>query len=170
MGSLLGTKGPIHPNDHVNMGQSSNDVIPRATHIAAMLAVDQELLPALQELEKALVRKAKQFDSIVKTGRTHLIDATPIRLGQEFGRYASQINHGIRRVQNARPFLSELAIGGTAVGTGINAHPDLAQKIVDKVSAATKVRFRVAESPFEAQGAQDALIEASAAVGGSQSA
>ena len=166
MGSRLGTKGAIHPNDHVNIGQSSNDVIPSAIHIAAMLAIEQELLPALRELEKSLATKAKEFDSIVKTGRTHLMDATPIRLGQEFSGYASQIDHGIRRVQNARPFLSELAIGGTAVGTGINGHPDLPQKIVDKVSAATKVRFRVAESHFEAQGAQDALVEASGAVRG----
>ncbi len=164
LGTPLGTKGSVHPNDHANMGQSSNDVIPSAIHVAALVAIEQDLLPALRDLEKSLTTKAKEFDPIVKTGRTHLMDATPIRLGQEFGGYASQVDHGIRRVQSARASLAELAIGGTAVGTGINAHPDLAQKIVDKVSAATKVRFRVAENHFEAQGAQDALVEVSGAL------
>jgi len=164
LGTPLGDKGPVHPNDHVNMSQSSNDVIPSAIHVAALVAIEQDLLPALRDLEKSLTTKAKEFDPIVKTGRTHLMDATPIRLGQEFGGYASQVDHGIRRVQSARASLAELAIGGTAVGTGINAHPDLAQKIVDKVSAATKVRFRVAENHFEAQGTQDSLVEASGAL------
>ena len=164
LGSPLGTKGPVHPNDHVNMGQSSNDVIPSAIHIAALLAIEQDLLPGLRELEASLKRKAKEFDPIVKSGRTHLMDATPVRLGQEFGGYASQVEHGIRRVSNARPSLAELAIGGTAVGTGINAHPDLPAKVVEKVNAATKIQFRVAENHFEAQGAQDALVEASGAL------
>jgi len=164
LGVPIGQKGPVHPNDHVNMGQSSNDVIPAAIHIAALVAVEQDLLPALRELEESLGKKAKEFDPLVKSGRTHLMDATPIRLGQEFSGYASQLDHGIRRVSAARAALGELAIGGTAVGTGINAHPDLAGKVVEKVSAATGVRFRVAENHFEAQAAQDALVEASGAV------
>src|SRR6267143_5392729 len=164
LGSPLGTKGPVHPNDHVNMGQSSNDVIPTAIHVAALLAVEQDLLPALRELETSLGKKAKEFDPIVKAARTHLMDATPIRLGQEFGGYESQVAHGIRRVSNARPSLAELAIGGTAVGTGINAHPALPGKVVAKVSAATGIQFREAENHFEAQAAQDALVETSGAL------
>jgi len=164
LGSPLGTKGPVHPNDHVNMGQSSNDVIPTAIHVAALLAIEKDLLPALRELEASLKKKAAEFDTVVKAGRTHLMDATPIRLGQEFSGYASQVRHGIRRVSNAVPSLEELAIGGTAVGTGINAHPDLPGKVVERLSAATGVRFRLAENHFEAQGAQDALLEASGAL------
>ena len=164
LGVPLGTKGLVHPNDHVNMGQSSNDVIPTAIHIAALTAIEQDLLPALGELEASLRKKAKEFDPIVKSGRTHLMDATPIRLGQEFGGCASQVDHGIRRVVNVRASLSELTIGGTAVGTGINAHPDLPAKVVERVSAATKLRFRVAENHFEAQAVQDALVEASGAL------
>ncbi|HEX9567376.1 MAG TPA: lyase family protein, partial [Thermoplasmata archaeon] len=131
LGHPLGEKGPVHPNDHVNMGQSSNDVIPTAIHVAALLEIDQSLLPALRELEDSLAKKAKEFDPIVKAGRTHLMDATPIRLGQEFSGYQSQIDHGIRRVSAARAALAELAIGGTAVGTGINAHPDLPGRVVE---------------------------------------
>src|SRR6267143_6895267 len=164
LGHPLGTKGPVHPNDHVNMGQSSNDVIPSAIHVAALLAVDQNLLPALRELEDSLAKKAKEFDPIVKAARTHLMDATPIRLGQEFSGYESQVAHGIRRVSNARPSLAELAIGGTAVGTGINAHPDLAPKVIARISGATGIQFREAENHFEAQAAQDALVEASGAL------
>ena len=164
LGSPLGTKGPVHPNDHVNMGQSSNDVIPTAIHVAALLAIEKDLLPALRELEASLKKKAAEFDAVVKAGRTHLMDATPIRLGQEFSGYASQVRHGIRRVSNAVPSLEELAIGGTAVGTGINAHPDLPGKVVERLSTATGVRFRLAENHFEAQGAQDALVEASGAL------
>src|SRR2546422_306708 len=156
LGSPLGTKGPVHPNDHVNMGQSSNDVIPTAIHVAALLAVEQDLLPALRELETSLGKKAKEFDPIVKAARTHLMDATPIRLGQEFSGYESQVRHGIRRVTNVSPSLAELAIGGTAVGTGINAHPELSGKVVERVNAATGVRFRPAGDHFEAQGAPDA--------------
>ncbi|TLZ59858.1 MAG: class II fumarate hydratase [Methanobacteriota archaeon] len=164
LGSPLGTKGPVHPNDHVNMGQSSNDVIPTAIHVAALLAVEQDLLPALRELEASLGKKAKEFDPVVKAARTHLMDATPIRLGQEFSGYESQVARGIRRVSNARPSLAELAIGGTAVGTGINAHPALPGKVVAKVSTATGIQFREAENHFEAQAAQDALVEASGAL------
>src|SRR5437899_771868 len=164
LGTPLGGKGPIHPNDHVNMGQSSNDVIPTAIHVAALLAVEKDLLPALRELEGSLEKKAKEFDPIVKAGRTHLMDATPIRLGQEFSGYESQVSQGIRRVSNARPSLAELAIGGTAVGTGINAHPNLAPKVIARISAATGLQFREAENHFEAQAAQDALVEASGAL------
>src|SRR2546426_514416 len=128
------------------------------------MEVDQSLLPALRELEESLAKKAKEFDPIVKSGRTHLMDATPIRLGQEFSGYQSQIDHGIRRVSAARAALAELAIGGTAVGTGINAHPDLPGRVVEKVSAATNTKFRVAENHFEAQAARDALVEASGAI------
>src|SRR5437870_3310110 len=164
LGHPLGEKGPVHPNDHVNMGQSSNDVIPTAIHVAALLEIDQSLLPALRELEDSLAKKAKEFDPIVKAGRTHLMDATPIRLGQEFSGYQSQIDHGIRRVSAARATLAELAIGGTAVGTGINAHPDLPGRVVEKISAATNTKFRVADNHFEAQAARDALVEASGAI------
>ena len=164
LGHALGEKGSVHPNDHVNMCQSSNDVIPTAIHVAALLAIEQDLLPALRDLEGSLARKAKEFDPIVKAGRTHLMDATPIRLGQEFSGYASQVDHGIRRVSAARAGLAELAIGGTAVGTGINAHPDFPGRVVEKISTATNLRFRVAENHFEAQAAQDALVEASGAV------
>src|SRR3989442_7053809 len=123
LGHPLGEKGPVHPNDHVNMGQSSNDVIPTAIHVAALLEIDQSLLPALRELEDSLAKKAKEFDPIVKAGRTHLMDATPIRLGQEFSGYQSQIDHGIRRVSAARAALAELAIGGAPGRTRIHDPP-----------------------------------------------
>lgn len=164
LGHPLGEKGAVHPNDHVNMGQSSNDVIPTAIHVAAVIAIDQDLLPALRELEDSLAKKAKEFDPVVKSGRTHLMDATPIRLGQEFSGYQSQIDHGIRRVSASRASLTELAIGGTAVGTGINSHPDFPGRVVEKISTATNAKFRVAENHFEAQIAQDALVEASGAI------
>ena len=164
LGQAFGEKGPVHPNDHVNMGQSSNDVIPTAIHVAALMAIDQDLLPALRELEESLAKKAKEFDPIVKSARTHLMDATPIRLGQEFSGYVSQIDHGIRRVSAARASLAELAIGGTAVGTGINAHPDFPGRVVEKISSTTDTRFRVAENHFEAEAAQDALVEASGGI------
>src|SRR5437899_200448 len=128
LGIPLGGKGPIHPNDHVNMGQSSNDVIPTAIHVAALLAVEKDLIPALRELEGSLGRKAKEFDPIVKAGRTHLMDATPIRLGQEFSGYESQVSHGIRRVSNARPSLAELAmevLGNDATIAVANSHSNL---------------------------------------------
>jgi fumarate hydratase class II len=118
MGGEVGTRDPVHPNDHVNMGQSSNDVIPTAVHVATLVAIEQQLLPALQVLQQGLESKAAEFDDVFKAGRTHLQDATPIRLGQEFGGYASQVAHGISRLQKLRDSLGELAIGGTAVGTG----------------------------------------------------
>ncbi len=164
LGHPLGEKGPVHPNDHANMGQSSNDVIPSAIHVAALLEIDQGLLPALRELEESLSKKAKEFDPIVKAGRTHLMDATPIRLGQEFSGYQSEIDHGIRRVSSCRAALAELAIGGTAVGTGINAHPEFPGRVVEKITATTNTKFRVAENHFEAQASQDSLVEASGAI------
>jgi fumarate hydratase, class II len=161
-----GTRGSrtIHPNDHVNMCQSSNDVIPTAIHVAALERLDKHLLPALRRLHRALAAKAKEFDDVMKIGRTHLMDATPIRLGQEFGGYARQVELGIRRVENCRPSLAELALGGTAVGTGLNAHPEFAKRVVARVSELTGVAFREAADHFEAQGAQDALVEASGAL------
>lgn len=154
----------VHPNDHVNMGQSSNDVIPTAIHVAALEAVEKELLPALRRLREGLAKKAVEFDGVVKIGRTHLQDATPVRLGQEFGGYASQIEHGIRRLEKVRDELGELAIGGTAVGTGLNTHPRFAAKVAERLSRATGLEFREAENHFEAQGARDALVQASGAL------
>ena len=164
LGGTVGAKKPVHPNDHVNMGQSSNDVIPTAIHIAALLAMERELVPALQRLHDALAEKARAWDGIVKSGRTHLMDATPIRLGQEFSGYASQVEHGIRRVQGTYRHLGELALGGTAVGTGINAHPDMPPKAIRRLAEATGLPLRRADNAFEAQAAQDALVEASGAL------
>ena len=161
LGLKKGVKSGVHPNDHVNMGQSSNDVYPTAIHVSAILAIDQYLVPSLKNLHRALVSKARQFDKIVKIGRTHLQDATPVRLGQEFGGYASMIEHGIKRVQYAKGELSELAIGGTAVGTGINTHPRFAKLVTRRLSKMTKAKLREADNHFEAQGAKDAVVEAS---------
>lgn len=161
---ILGGKTRVHPNDHVNMGQSSNDVIPTAMHVSALEAVEKELVPALEYLEKALSAKAKKFDRIVKIGRTHLMDATPVRLGQEFGGYASMVAHGVSRLKAARNDLSELAIGGTAVGTGINTHRSFGKKVAARISAATGVKFREARNHFEAQASKDAVVQTSGAL------
>ncbi|HEV2149299.1 MAG TPA: class II fumarate hydratase [Longimicrobiaceae bacterium] len=161
--ALLGS-GRVHPNDHVNMGQSSNDVIPTAMHVSARVAIHQDLIPALERLRDALQAKAAEFDDVVKSGRTHLMDATPVRLGQEFGGYASQVDHGIRRLRNASEELAELALGGTAVGTGTNAHPDYARRAIEHISRDTGLEFREAENHFEAQGAKDAFVSASGAL------
>ncbi len=164
MGGAMGSK-LIHPNDHVNLGQSSNDVIPTAIHIAALETIDRELLPALAVLHTTLVHKSLEFAGVVKIGRTHLQDATPVRLGQEFGGYARQIELGIRRVENSRASLGELALGGTAVGTGINTHPDFAAKVITLLARETDCQFFVeAADHFEAQSAQDSLVEASGAL------
>jgi fumarate hydratase class II len=160
LGQQPGSK-EVHPNDHVNLGQSSNDVIPAVIHVAAALEVKEQLLPALEHLREVLEAKAREFDDIVKTGRTHLMDATPVRLGQEFGGYASQIEHGIRRIQSALASLSELAIGGTAVGTGVNTHPEFGAKVAAALARETGIPFREAENHFEAQAAQDAAVELS---------
>jgi len=161
LGLKKGDKSGVHPNDHVNYGQSSNDVYPTAIHISAILAIDLYLLPALKKLQKALASKARQFDKIVKIGRTHLQDATPVRLGQEFGGYASMIEHGIARVQSAKEELSELAIGGTAVGTGINTDPRFSKLVCKRLSKMTKAKLREADNHFEAQGSKDAVVQAS---------
>ena len=161
MGGEVGSRDPVHPNDHVNMGQSSNDVIPTTLHVAALTAIEEDLLPALEHLREALRVKAEEFDSIPKAGRTHLQDATPIRLGQEFAGYATQIDHGIRRVLGTRESLRQLAIGGTAVGTGINTHPEFGERMASRISDLTGVRFREADDHFEAQSARDAAVEAS---------
>lgn len=161
LGAKKGDKKSVHPNDHVNMGQSSNDVYPTAMHVSALEAIEKDLIPALRHLHKSLSKKAKEFDKILKIGRTHLQDATPIRLGQEFGGYASMIEHGIRRLHGADVNLSELAIGGTAVGTGINTHPRFAKIVASKLSRLTGIKFREAENHFEAQGSKDAIVETS---------
>ena len=163
---LGGTRGSklVHPNDHVNLGQSSNDVIPTAIHIAAGELIQQQLIPALTGLQTSLTRQAKAFDRIVKIGRTHLQDATPVRLGQEFGGYARQIELGIQRVTQAQAALSEVALGGTAVGTGLNCHPKFSAKVLALISKETGCTFREATNHFEAQSAQDSLVEASGAL------
>ncbi len=160
LGGARGSK-LIHPNDHVNLGQSSNDVIPTAIHIAASEMMQKQLLPALTRLHKALKIKAKEFDTIVKIGRTHLQDATPVRLGQEFGGYARQIELGIHRVRQAQEALSEVALGGTAVGTGLNCHPRFSAKVMAIISKETGCSFKEAKNHFEAQSAQDSLVAAS---------
>jgi len=151
----------VHPNDHVNRGQSSNDVIPTAIHIAALSEIQSQLIPALKELHDALAKKAAEFDGILKIGRTHLQDATPMRLGQEFSGYASQMAHGITRLENTRRPLAELALGGTAVGTGLNTHPEFAPKVIAGLARETGLDLREAPNHFEAQGARDACVEAS---------
>ncbi|MBI4228381.1 MAG: class II fumarate hydratase [Deltaproteobacteria bacterium] len=161
LGAKKGDKRSVHPNDHVNMGQSSNDVYPTAMHVSSLEAIEKDLIPALRHLHRSLSKKAKEFDKILKIGRTHLQDATPIRLGQEFGGYASMIDHGMRRLHGTRASLAELAIGGTAVGTGINTHPRFAKIVAGKLSSLMGIRFREAENHFEAQGSKDAVVETS---------
>ena len=154
----------IHPNDHVNFGQSSNDVIPTAIHVSSRTAIEEELIPALGHLQQTLAAKAKAFDGVLKSGRTHLMDATPVRLGQEFGGYAMQVQRGIERVRRASDELAELALGGTATGTGINTHPDFARLTIERISGELGLDFREAEDHFEAQGARDACVSASGAL------
>ncbi len=161
MGGVIGAKDPVHPNDHVNLGQSSNDVIPTAIHIAANTMLEEELIPALQKLADELDKKAIEFSDIVKIGRTHLQDATPITLGQEFSGYTQMVKNGIKRIQNAQGFLSELAIGGTAVGTGINTKAQFGSLVAKEISRFTGISFIEASNHFEAQGAQDAAVETS---------
>lgn len=152
----------IHPNDHVNMGQSSNDVMPTAMHVATTEALHAELMPSMHRLHKALLAKAKEFDNIVKIGRTHLMDATPIRLGQEFSGYAAQIAHADRRLLGCVVKLRELPIGGTAVGTGINTHPQFAKRVCEVLDHETHESFHEAPNHFEAQAANDTLVETAA--------
>jgi len=164
LGGELGSKDPVHPNDHVNRGQSSNDVIPTAIHLAALISIERDLLPALHKLRDALGDKAIEFDDVVKTGRTHLQDATPIRLGQEFLGYAGQIDRGIERIEKAREDLAEVALGGTAVGTGVNTHPEFANKVCERLGERFGVEIRETENHFQAQSAMDAAVFASGAL------
>lgn len=164
LGGERGSKTPVHPNDHVNMGQSSNDTFPSAMHIAAGEQVHHELIPALEHLHSALDAKAKEYAHIVKIGRTHLQDATPLTLGHEFSGYAKQIEYGIERVKACLPRLMQLAQGGTAVGTGINSKVGFAEKFADNVSDITGLDFVTAENKFEALAAHDAMIEISGAM------
>jgi fumarate hydratase, class II len=152
------SEGSIHPNDDVNMSQSSNDVIPTVMHVAARIGLEKDLMPAMSRFEQSLEAKAREFDDVLKSGRTHLMDATPVRLGQEFGGFASQIRHGIYRLRTASHELGELALGGTATGTGINMHPDFPGKAISFISEATTLGFREAENHFEAQAAKDAYV------------
>ena len=161
LGGNVGDKKPVHPNDHVNMGQSSNDVIPTAMHVAVLDSIEHRLIPALRKLQKALNLKAAEFDSVVKIGRTHLQDATPVRLGQEFGGYARQVRLGISRLEKLRETLGELPLGGTAVGTGINTHPKFAARAIHHLSKLTGLNLREAGDHFEAQSAKDSIVEAS---------
>jgi fumarate hydratase class II len=160
LGGARGSK-LVHPNDHVNLGQSSNDVIPTAIHIAAVETIQRQLIPALTRLHKALNRKAREFNKIVKIGRTHLQDATPVRLGQEFGGYARQIELAVARAKHAQEALKEVALGGTAVGTGLNAHPDFSRKVLALVSKDIGCTVAEAANHFEAQSTQDSVVEAS---------
>ncbi|WP_254862924.1 class II fumarate hydratase [Halovivax gelatinilyticus] len=163
MGAAIGDR-VVHPNDHVNFGQSSNDVIPTAMHVASLEAIEKDVTPALETLRKSLEAKEAEFSDVVKTGRTHLQDATPVTLGQEFGGYRTQIAKGLVRVDKAREHLAELALGGTATGTGLNTHPEFPGRAAEYITKETGVQFREADDHFEAQAAHDAMAEAHGAL------
>ncbi|MFL5851131.1 MAG: class II fumarate hydratase, partial [Solirubrobacteraceae bacterium] len=154
----------VHPNDHVNMGQSSNDVFPSAVHLAALDEATNRLLPALDALERSFADKAEAFKDIVKSGRTHLMDAVPVTLGQEFAGYAAQVRLGARRVRNALPQVGQIPLGGTATGTGLNTHPEFAERVRTLLAEHANFEIRAPEDPFEAQGNRDALVELSGAL------
>jgi fumarate hydratase class II len=161
-GKSIGAKDPIHPNDHVNMGQSSNDTFPSAMQIAGCVAIREQLIPALKRIAKSLHAKAKKWDSVVKIGRTHLMDATPIRVGQEFSGFAAQMDYAVARAERALEAMAHnLPIGGTAVGTGINTHPRFGALVAKRLSTATKIPFREAPNHFEAQASRDCIVAAS---------
>ena len=160
LGEKRGSRS-VHPNDHVNKGQSSNDVIPTAIHLSALIEIKEKLIPALEKLEKALQGKSKEFATIVKTGRTHLQDATPITLGQEFDGYVGQVSRALKRVQVAQAELSEVALGGTAVGSGVNTHPEFASRVCAKVSKLAGVSIHETDSHFQAQNSLDNVVSAS---------
>ena len=160
-GKPIGSHTPVHPNDHVNMGQSSNDVIPTAIHIATAESLKNLLLPALQRLEFALSEKSKECWDVIKIGRTHLMDATPIRLGQELSGYAMQVEYAGLRVDNSISAIEEVALGGTAVGTGLNTHPEFARRAVARIAEDSGIAFREAANHFEAQGSKDGLVQVS---------
>ena len=159
-----GGKSPVHPNDHVNLGQSSNDVIPSIIHISAWVLIQERLIPSLESLKNALAAKADEFKDIRKLGRTHLQDAVPMYLGQEFSGYARQIELGVDRLRSVEPRLAELALGGTAVGSGLNTHPDFANQVIALISNHTGLAFTEAQNHFEAQAARDAAVETSGAL------
>ena len=161
LGGELGSKEPVHPNDHVNMGQSTNDTFPTAINIAAVEAVSNKLMPELKELCNSLQKKSDEFDKIIKLGRTHLQDATPLSLGQEFSGYSSALSHGIKRVEKGLESCYELAMGGTAVGTGINSFDGFEQLVANEISELTNLPFITAENKFEALGGQDCIVELS---------
>ena len=161
LGGTVGSKEPVHPNDHVNMSQSSNDVFPGAMSIATAEQVSRHLIPALEHLHSALADKSRAFTSIVKIGRTHLMDAVPLTLGQEFSGYAHQVANGIARIESALPRLYELALGGTAVGTGLNTHPEYAERVAAAIAQTTGLPFVTAPNKFEALAAHDAQVELS---------
>ena len=158
---ILGSKDPVHPNDHVNMSQSTNDTFPTAINIAAVETVCHQLIPAVKKLRKSMDAKSNEFKSIIKLGRTHLQDATPLSLGQEFSGYVSALDHGIKRLNTALDHCKELAMGGTAVGTGINSTSGFSQAVADEISSLTGIDFRTAENKFEALGGQDSIVELS---------
>lgn len=164
LGGKLGSKSPVHPNDHVNMSQSSNDTFPTVMHIASVLEITSKLIPELEALHKSVDAKAKEFESIIKIGRTHLQDATPLTLGQEFSGYSAQIENGIERVKATLPRLRYLAQGGTAVGTGLNTKRGFDKKVADAVTEITGEKFLTAPNKFEALAAHDAIVEASGAL------
>ena len=164
LGGNLPDRSPVHPNDHVNMGQSSNDVFPTAIHLCSLQGIERELLPALESARRTLVARAEQFDGIVKIGRTHLQDATPVRLGQEFSGFAAQLERGIAHLTQTSDGLRELALGGTAVGTGINTDPRFGELMAARLSQATGIDFREAADHFEAQSARDAAVRTSGAL------
>ena len=164
LGGELGSRAPVHPNDHVNIGQSSNDVIPTAIHISALKAIHDDLIPAMRRLQEALDQKADEFMPVIKTGRTHLQDATPVRLGQEFRGYAGQIDRGVARLRHAERELSEVALGGTAVGTGVNTHPQFARRVCARLSDALGIEVRETSNHFQAQSALDNVVQASGAL------
>ncbi|HKV11350.1 MAG TPA: class II fumarate hydratase [Thermoanaerobaculia bacterium] len=164
LGGVIGSKKPVHPNDHVNAGQSSNDVIPTAIHVSAYLAIQEALEPGLKRLADALARKAEEFDRVVKIGRTHLQDAVPVRLGQEFSGYAQQAKNALARLESVKPRLAELPLGGTAVGTGLNAPPEFAPKVIARLAERTGCPFVPAPNRFEAMAGKDAAVETSGAL------
>jgi fumarate hydratase class II len=165
-GGRRGVYSPLHPNDHVNMGQSSNDIIPTAAHLAALVAIHRDLLPVLEQLAASLEKKAAEFDGVVKLGRTHLMDAVPVRLGQEFGGYAMQVRKGREQIERAAKGLEELALGGTATGTGLNAHPDFAKRVCAVLANKLHLPVREARNHFEAQGGRDDMVMVSGALKG----
>ena len=164
LGGVMGSNTPVHPNDHVNRSQSSNDVIPTAMHISAVISLTNSLIPSLKMLRDALKEKQEQYTNVIKTGRTHLQDATPISFGQVFSGYVTQIEKGIKRVENSLPHLYELALGGTAVGTGLNTHPEFAERTAKVIAENTNLPFVTGQNKFEGLAANDAIVEISGAL------